>query len=150
VEILLVEDDPADVDLIRETIGDWRIVPNLHAVEDGRNALAFLRREGPYAEVPRPVMIFLDLNLPGIDGRQVLAEIKTDHDLRQIPVVVFTTSQEEEDIERCYSLGANCFISKPVGLAEYTRVVKGIEDFWLTIVRLPGLKYRRHSQYRVQ
>jgi two-component system response regulator len=145
VEILLVEDDPADVDLLRETMAEWRIVANLHTVEDGMDALAFLRREGPYAEVPRPELIFLDLNLPGVDGREVLAEIKTDHDLKQIPVVVFTTSQEEKDIDRCYLLGANCFITKPVGLAEYSRVVKGIEDFWLTIVRLPGREYRHYA-----
>jgi two-component system response regulator len=145
VEILLVEDDPADVDLLRETMAEWRIVANLHTVEDGMDALAFLRREGPYAEVPRPDLIFLDLNLPGVDGREVLAEIKTDHDLKQIPVVVFTTSQEEKDIDRCYLLGANCFITKPVGLAEYSRVVKGIEDFWLTIVRLPGREYRHYA-----
>ena len=145
VEILLVEDDAADVDLLRETMADWHVVANLHTVEDGVDALAFLHQEGLYAEVPRPELIVLDLNLPGIDGRKVLAKIKTDHDLKQIPVVVFTTSQDEEDIERCYSLGANCFITKPVGLAEYTRVVKGIEEFWLKIVRLPGQKYRRYS-----
>ncbi len=145
VEILLVEDDPADVDLLQKTMADWRIVANLHTVEDGVDALAFLHHKGPYAEVPRPELIFLDLNLPGIDGREVLAEIKNDHDLKQIPVVVFTTSQEEKDIDRCYLLGANCFITKPVGLAEYGRVIKSIEEFWLTVVRLPGRKYRHHS-----
>jgi two-component system response regulator len=137
VEILLVEDDPADVELTRETMADSKVVTHLHVVEDGMEALSFLRREGKYAEAPRPDLILLDLNLPRKDGRTLLAEIRADDGLKTIPVVVLTTSQAEEDIVRSYRLGANCYITKPVGLAEFSRVVNSIEEFWFTIVRLP-------------
>ncbi len=136
-EILLVEDDPADVELTRETLLVAKVVTSLHVVGDGLEALAFLRRAGQYAEAPRPDLILLDLNLPRMDGRAFLAEIRADDRLKSIPVVVLTTSQAEEDILKSYRLGANCFITKPVGLAEFARVVDAIEDFWFTIVCLP-------------
>ena len=137
VEILLVEDDPADVELTRETMADSKVVTRLHVVEDGMEAMSFLRREGKYADAPRPDLILLDLNLPRKDGRTLLAEIRADDSLKTIPVVVLTTSQAEEDIIKSYRLGANCYITKPVGLAEFARVVNSIEEFWFTIVRLP-------------
>lgn len=137
VEILLVEDDPADVELTRETMADSKVVTHLHVVEDGLEALDFLRKEGKYADASRPDMILLDLNLPRMDGRTLLAEMRADDNLKSIPVVVLTTSQAEEDIVKSYRLGANCYITKPVGLAEFTRVVNSIEEFWFTIVRLP-------------
>ena len=136
-EILLVEDDPADVELTRETLADAKVLTRLHVVEDGLEALAFLRREEKYAKAPRPDLILLDLNLPRMDGRALLAEIRADHRFKSIPVVVLTTSQAEEDIFKSYRLGANCYITKPVGLAEFTRVVNAIEAFWFTIVCLP-------------
>ncbi len=140
VEILLVEDDPADVELTRETMADTKVLTNLHVAGDGLEALAFLRREGKYAEAPRPDLILLDLILPRMDGRAFLEAIRADDNLKPIPVVVLTTSRAEEDIIRSYRLGANCYISKPVGLAEFARVVNAIEDFWFTIVRLPKEK----------
>jgi chemotaxis family two-component system response regulator Rcp1 len=136
-EILLVEDDPADVELTRETLADAKVVTSLHVVGDGLEALAFLHREGKYAEAPRPDLILLDLNLPRMDGRTFLAEIRADDRFKSIAVVVLTTSQAEEDILKSYRLGANCFITKPVGLAEFARVVNAIEHFWFTIVCLP-------------
>jgi CheY-like chemotaxis protein len=136
-EILLVEDDPADVELTRETLADAKVLTHLHVVGDGLEALAFLRREEKYAEAPRPDIVLLDLNLPRMDGRALLAEIRADDRFKSIPVVVLTTSQAEEDIVKSYRLGANCFITKPVGLAEFARVVNAIEDFWFTIVCLP-------------
>ena len=137
VEILLVEDNPADVELTRYTMTKGKVLVNIHVAVDGFAALDFLRRKGPYAEVPRPDLILLDLNLPGKDGREVLAEVKADPDLKAIPVVVLTTSQTEEDILKTYILGVNCFITKPVGLEQFAKVVNSIEDFWFTIVRLP-------------
>ncbi len=137
VQILLVEDDPGDVELTRETMADSKVVTRLHVVEDGLEAMAFLRREGKYAEAPRPDLILLDLNLPRMDGRTLLAEIRADNNLKSIPIVVLTTSQAEEDIVKSYRLGANCYITKPVGLAEFARVVNTVEEFWFTIVRLP-------------
>ncbi len=137
VQILLVEDDPADVELTRESLLDSKIATQLHVAEDGVEALAFLRREGKFAEAPRPDLILLDLNLPRMDGRTFLAEMRADDDLKSIPVVVLTTSQAEEDIVKSYRLGANCYITKPVGLVEFARVVNSIEEFWFTIVRLP-------------
>ena len=136
-EILLVEDDPADVELTRETLADAKVVTSLHIVGDGLEALAFLRREAQYADVPRPDLILLDLNLPRMDGRTFLAEIRADDRFKSIPVVVLTTSQADEDILKSYRLGANCFITKPVGLVEFSRVVNAIEHFWFTIVCLP-------------
>ena len=139
VEILLVEDNPADVELTRYTMAQGKILVNMHVVATGFEALDFLRRQGPYAEVPRPDLILLDLNLPGKDGREVLAEVKADPDLKAIPVVVLTTSKSEEDVLKTYTLGVNCFITKPVGLEQFGKVVNAIEDFWFTIVRLPKL-----------
>jgi len=136
-EILLVEDNPADVELTQYLMKQGKIFVNLHVAVDGFEALNFLRREGQYADVPRPDLVLLDLNLPGKDGREVLAEMKSDPNLKTIPVVVLTTSQADEDVLKSYNLGANCFITKPVGMEEFAKVVNSIEDFWFTIVRLP-------------
>jgi len=138
VEILLVEDNPGDVRLTMETLRESKIHNNLYAVEDGVEALAFLCREGKYADKPRPDLILLDLNLPKKDGREVLAEIKEDPGLKRIPVVVLTTSEAEQDILKAYDLHANCYITKPVDLDQFIKIVKSIEDFWLTIVKLPN------------
>ena len=137
IEIFLVEDNPGDVPLTQEAFKEGKVRNNLSVVEDGLEALAFLRREGKYAGAPRPDLILLDQNLPRKDGRLVLADIKEDPKLRSIPVVILTTSKAEEDIVRTYNLHANCFITKPVDLDQFIRVVRCIEDFWLTIVKLP-------------
>jgi CheY-like chemotaxis protein len=137
VEILLVEDNPGDVGLTRETLKDSKLLNHISVVDDGVKAMAFLRLEGKYAKATRPDLILLDLNLPRKDGREVLEEIKTDEQLRRIPVVVLTTSSAEQDILRTYNLHANCFITKPVDLDQFTTVVRAIEEFWLTIVKLP-------------
>lgn len=138
IEILLVEDSPSDANLTLETFGEGSILNNMHVVEDGVEAIAFLRREGSYADVPRPDLILLDLNLPRKDGREVLVEIKSDPDLRTIPVVVLTTSEAEEDIFKSYRLQANCYVSKSLGLKESVRIVKLIESFWLAAAKLPS------------
>jgi len=138
VEILLVEDNPGDVRLAVEALKDAKVHNNLSAVTDGEEALAFLRREGKYADSPRPDLILLDLNLPRKDGREVLLEIKQDPRLKRIPVVILTTSQAEEDILKAYNLSANCYIAKPVDLEQFIKVVRSIENFWLTIVKLPS------------
>lgn len=137
VEILLVEDNPGDVRLTREALHEGKVRNNLYIAQDGRQALAMLRRQGPYAQHPRPDLILMDLNLPGMDGRELLKAIKFDDELRYIPVVVLTTSQAEEDIVKAYNLNANCYITKPVDLEQFITVVKSIEDFWLEIVKLP-------------
>ena len=137
IEILLVEDNPGDVRLTMEAFKENKMHNNLHVVGDGVEALAFLRGEDQYADVPRPDLILLDLNLPKKDGRDVLAEVKDDENLRRIPVVILTTSRAEEDILKTYDLHANCYITKPVDLDEFIRVMRSIEDFWLTIVKLP-------------
>ncbi|MET0396488.1 MAG: response regulator [Longimicrobiaceae bacterium] len=137
VEVLLVEDNPGDVRLTREALKEGTVRSNLHVARDGVEALAFLRRQGEHAGVPRPDLILLDLNLPRKDGREVLTEIKEDASLRQIPVVVLTSSQAEEDIRRAYDLHANCYITKPVDLDQFINVVRSIEDFWFTVVKLP-------------
>ncbi|MBV5318914.1 MAG: response regulator [Desulfobulbaceae bacterium] len=137
VEILLVEDNPGDVDLARETLTTSKIKNNLHVVSDGEKAMAFLRKQGEYAAAPRPDIILLDLNLPRKDGREVLAEIKQDDKLKRIPVVILTSSSAEEDILKSYNLHANCYITKPLDFAQFTKVVHSIEDFWLSIVKLP-------------
>jgi two-component system response regulator len=137
IEILLVEDNPGDIRLMRESFKDAKVRNNINHVGDGIAALAYLRREGPYARAPRPDIILLDLNLPKKDGRQVLAEIKSDDDLKRIPVVILTTSRAEEDIVKSYDLHANCYISKPVDLEQFMHVVRSIENFWFTIVILP-------------
>jgi chemotaxis family two-component system response regulator Rcp1 len=137
IEILLVEDNPGDVRLTKEALKEAKVGNNLHVAEDGVAALQFLHREGEFANAPRPDLILLDLNLPKKDGREVLEEIKADDSLKTIPVVVLTTSHAEEDIVRSYNLHANCYVTKPVDLDQFIRIVKSIEDFWLTIVRLP-------------
>ena len=138
VEILLVEDNPGDVRLTQEALKEGKVRNNLSVAGDGVEAMAFLHREGAYATAPRPDIVLLDLNLPKKDGRQVLAEVKADPDLRRIPVVVLTTSKAEEDILKTYDLHANCFITKPVEFEQFIKVVQSIEGFWLTIVQLPG------------
>jgi chemotaxis family two-component system response regulator Rcp1 len=137
VEILLVEDGPGDARLVREGLHECKIRNNLHVVEDGVKAMAFLRRQGEHAKAPRPDLILLDLNLPRKDGREVLREIKEDELLRTIPVVVLTTSKAEEDIVKSYSLHANCYVTKPLSLQEFIDVLRSIEAFWFTTVRLP-------------
>jgi len=137
IEILLVEDSPGDIRLAREALKEAKLLNRLFAVTDGEEALAFLRRQGRYADAVRPDLIFLDLNLPKKDGREVLAEIKSDPGLRRIPVVILTSSGAEEDILKTYDLHANCYVSKPVGLERFIAVVKSIENFWVSIVRLP-------------
>lgn len=138
VEILLVEDSPSDADLTVEALGDGRVLNNLHWVEDGVEALAFLRRQGKYTDAPRPDLILLDLNLPKKDGRDVLAQIKTDPSLKLIPVIVLTTSAAERDILKTYELNGNCYITKPIDLEQFISVVRLIEEFWLALVRLPS------------
>jgi two-component system, chemotaxis family, response regulator Rcp1 len=137
IEILLVEDNPADIRLAQEAFKDAKVHNVLYTVGDGVEAMAFLRRQGKYAEVGRPDLILLDLNLPKKDGREVLAEIKTDEHLKLIPVVILTVSKDEEDILKTYNLHANCYITKPIDFEQFMKVVKGIEEFWLTIVKLP-------------
>lgn len=136
VEILLVEDNPGDVRLTREALKDAKVVNSLHVVEDGVTALDFLYKHPPYAEAPYPDLILLDLNLPRKDGREVLAEIKSNDTLKNIPVVILTTSHAEEDILRAYNLHANCYITKPVDFAQFATVVRSIENFWLTAVTM--------------
>jgi two-component system, chemotaxis family, response regulator Rcp1 len=137
IEILLVEDNPGDVDLTIIALQESKINNNLHVARDGVEALEFLHREAGYEDVPRPDIILLDLNLPRKHGRQVLQEIKEDPDLRRIPVVVLTTSEEEEDVVGTYSHYVNCYINKPVDLEQLITIVKSIESFWFTIVTLP-------------
>jgi len=137
IDILLVEDSPSDTDLTVEALAAGKIRNRLSIVEDGVQAMEFLRRQGAYANAPRPDLIMLDLNLPRKDGREVLAEIKADDTLKTIPVVVLTTSQADEDILRVYELNANCYITKPVDFKQFMAVVRSIEEFWLTVVKLP-------------
>ncbi len=137
VEILLVEDNPGDVRLTQEAFKEGKLINELSVVEDGEEAMSYLRKQGKYADVHQPDLILLDLNMPKKDGREVLAEIKKDPNLRHIPVIVLTTSQAEQDILKSYNLHANCFITKPVDLKQFNRVVKTIKDFWLTVVKLP-------------
>jgi len=137
IEILLVEDNPADVRLTVEVLKETKVRNTLTVAADGVEALDLLRRTGRYTHAVRPKLILLDLNLPKKDGRQVLAEIKADPDLKRIPVVILTSSKAEEDIVKSYNLYANCYVTKPVGLEQFVKVVKSIENFWLTIVTLP-------------
>lgn len=137
IEILLVEDNPADVELTRETLEDAKIYNRLHVVSDGVEAMQYLRREGKYRDAIRPDLILLDLNLPRKDGREVLLELKNDPALRAIPVVVLTSSDAEKDVLRSYDLGANCYVTKPVDLDQFGKVVRSIEDFWFMVVKLP-------------
>jgi chemotaxis family two-component system response regulator Rcp1 len=138
IEILLVEDNPGDVRLTIEALRDGKVHNNLNVARDGVEALAYLRREPPFADATRPDLILLDLNLPRKDGREVLADMKADARFKTIPVVVLTTSRAEQDVLRSYELQANCFVTKPVDLDQFINVVKSIEDFWLTVVTLPG------------
>lgn len=139
IDILLVEDNPGDIDLTREALGRGKLHNTLHVAQDGVAAMDFLGRVGKkYAAAPRPDLIILDLNLPKKDGRQVLAEIKADDDLKRIPVIILTTSGAEEDILKTYNLHANCFITKPIGFKQFLHVVQSIEEFWLSIVVLPN------------
>ncbi len=138
IQVLLVEDSPSDKELTIEALSEAKMRNHLSMVEDGVEAMQFLRRQGPYANAPRPDVILLDLNLPRKDGREVLAEIKADSDLRAIPVVILTASRAEEDLFRSYQLNANCYITKPVDFEQFMQVVRCIEDFWLCVVRLPG------------
>jgi CheY-like chemotaxis protein len=136
-EVLLVEDSPGDVRLTFEAFRDANTLVNLHVASDGADAIAFLRRKGPYIDAPRPDLILLDLNLPKMDGREVLAHIKEDDGLRTIPTVILTTSEAEADIVKSYELRANCYLTKPVHLDEFENLVKSINDFWLTKAKLP-------------
>jgi chemotaxis family two-component system response regulator Rcp1 len=137
VEILLVEDNPGDVRLTMEALKEGKVRNRLHVVSDGVEALAFLRREDRFQEAPRPDLILLDLNLPRKDGREVLAVVKDDPRLRRIPVVVLTTSKAEEDVLKSYELHASCYVTKPVDLDQFMNVIRSIDDFWLSIVKLP-------------
>ncbi|MFG1997724.1 response regulator [Spirillospora sp. NPDC048911] len=137
IEVLLVEDDPGDVLLTTEAFEHNKVQNNLHVVNDGEQAMAFLRREEPYAGSPRPDLVLLDLNLPRKDGREVLQEIKNDEELRSVPVVVLTTSEADEDILRSYHLHANAYVTKPVDFDQFIRVVRQIDDFFVTVVKLP-------------
>ena len=137
IDILLVEDNPGDVRLAREALKESKVYNNIFVVEDGVEAMDFLRRNGKYRGMPRPDLILLDLNLPRKSGREVLAEVKADDNLKCIPVVVLTVSRDEEDILKAYNLHANCFVTKPIDFEQFVKITKSIEDFWLTIVKLP-------------
>ena len=137
VEILMVEDNPADARLTEEALKEGLLCNRLHLARDGVEAMKFLRREEPFSDAPRPDVVLLDLNLPRKDGREVLAEIKTDPSLKNIPVVVLTTSEAEQDIVKSYALHANCYVTKPVDLQRFIEIVRQIETFWLQIVKLP-------------
>ena len=137
IEILLVEDNPGDIRLTQEAFRDGKVANNMSVVTDGVEAMAFLHQEGKYTEAPRPDIILLDLNLPKKDGREVLAELKQDPSLRRIPVIVLTTSKAEQDILNSYDMHVNCYITKPIDLEEFIRIVEGIGGFWLMVVKLP-------------
>jgi len=138
IEILLVEDSPGDVTLTIEALRDAKVANNLHVARDGEEALRFLRREDEYDDKPRPDLVLLDLNMPRKDGREVLAEMKADPLMKRIPVVVLTTSQSEDDVAAAYNLSANCYVAKPVDLDQFLGVVRAIDDFWLSLVKLPS------------
>ncbi len=137
MEILIVDDDPADVELTEEGLRNAKLAISINSVSDGEKALAYLRRQPPYENATRPDLVFLDLNMPRMDGRQVLERMKGDPKLRSIPVVVLTTSAAETDVAQSYNLGANCFVTKPVDLDGFIKVIHSIEEFWLTVVKLP-------------
>ena len=138
IEILMVEDNPADARLTKEAFKDAKVLNSMHVVADGEEAMMFLKRAGKYSESPRPDLVLLDLNLPKKDGREVLAEIKKDPELKRIPVVILTTSEDEKDIFRAYDLHANAYVKKPVDLDQFMKIVEAVEDFWLSVVRLPS------------
>jgi len=137
IDILMVEDNLADVELTIEAFRDASVLNRIHVAEDGEQAMAFLRRQEPYQDAPRPDMILLDLNLPRKDGREVLVEIKNDPEFARIPVIILTTSSDERDILQAYDQHVNAYLTKPVGLDEFVRIVQTLEDFWLTVARLP-------------
>lgn len=137
VQMLLVEDNLGDIRLTEETLRDAKVMVNLHVVGDGVEAMAFLRKENKHANAPRPDLVLLDLNLPKKDGREVLAEMKQDPDLRRIPVVILTISNGQEDILKSYNLHANAYVTKPLNLEQFSKIVKAIEEFWFTVVKLP-------------
>jgi CheY-like chemotaxis protein len=139
IDILMVDDDEADVLLTKRALHNGKLMNNMHVARDGVEAMEYLRQQGNYANTPRPDMILLDLNMPRKDGREVLCEIKQDERLRSIPVVVLTTSDADEDIMRMYDLHANCYVTKPVDLNQFTNIVKEIKSFWFSIVKLPPL-----------
>jgi len=135
--MLIVEDSASDVRLIKECLRESGTLGEASVVDDGAAAMAFLRRQGAYADAPRPALILLDLNLPKMNGREVLAQVKSDADLKRIPVVILTSSDADEDVVTCYELGANCYVTKPIGLDEFARVIRSLAAFWLTVARLP-------------
>ena len=137
IEILLVEDNPGDARLTLEAMREAKVHNRIHVVEDGVEAMEFLRRQGRFGDAPRPDLILLDLNLPRKDGREVLAEVKADPELKRIPVVVLTTSRAEEDVLRAYNLHANCYVTKPVDLEQFMKIVGQIDEFWVKVVTLP-------------
>jgi len=137
IEILLVEDSPSDANLTIREFSKAKIANNLHWVEDGETAMNYLRQQGEFADAPRPDLILLDLNLPGMDGREVLEEVKSDTDLKRIPVVILTTSNDEQDVLRSYNLNANCYVTKPIDIDQFINVVQLIKEFWLAAVLLP-------------
>ena len=137
IEILLIEDSPADILLTREAFKNNKLVNEIHVAEDGIQALDFLYKRGKYASAPRPDLILLDLNLPRKNGREVLAEIKADNDLRSIPIVVLTTSNDDGDILKAYNLNANCYVVKPVGFDNFMKAIQSIRHFWFSVVTLP-------------
>jgi len=137
IDILLVEDDPGDVDLTKEGLKSAKMITDLHVVDDGIKALQYLKKEGPYADAVRPDIILLDLNLPRKSGLDVLREIKGNNDLKIIPVAVISTSDTDKDIEKSYALGANCYITKPVGFDAFVNMVHSLEDFWFAVVKMP-------------
>lgn len=145
-EILLVEDNPGDVFLTQEAFREGRLAHRLSVVEDGEEALRFLRREGKHSNAPQPDLILLDLNLPKKDGRELLGEVKMDPELRQIPIIVLTTSGAEQDIARAYKLHANCYLTKPIQMDDFLRTIRSVEDFWLSIVRLPSKERNSRSR----
>ncbi len=138
IEVLLVEDDPADVELTLEIMDRTKLKVQMNVVKDGVEAMEYLRRDGKYTDSIRPDLILLDLNMPRKDGREVLREIKADENLKSISVVILTTSDSDEDIIKTYAIGANCYVTKPVGLEQFIKVVKSIEDFWFTVVKYPS------------
>ncbi|MGE5406511.1 MAG: response regulator [Methanosarcina sp.] len=137
IDILVVEDNPGDARLIREILNENSLYSSLNIVNDGVEAMAFLNNEGKFSAAPKPDLIILDLNLPRKDGREVLAEVKAHEELKHIPIVIMTISQAEEDILKTYKLHANCYITKPIDLTEFIKVIKSIEDFWFSVVKLP-------------
>ncbi len=136
-EILLVEDNPGDVFLTQEAFREGRLAYRLSVVEDGEEAMRFLRREGRHSKAPQPDLILLDLNLPKKDGRELLGEVKMDPELRQIPVIVLTTSKAEQDVAKAYKLHANCYLTKPIQMDDFLKTIRSVEEFWLSVVRLP-------------